>query len=82
MRKPKEKLLERERHELNAKSVGGILSYEVWGYCVNGETVVTRYNLAHINHAIHAGDTCRWLWTGAGFRQCARISSSPLFGAG
>ncbi|MFA7241213.1 MAG: DUF6516 family protein [Sulfuricellaceae bacterium] len=61
MSKPKEKLLEQERHELKAKSGGGILSYEVWGYSVNGKTVVTRYNLAYINHAIHSGDNGRVL---------------------
>lgn len=38
MPKPKEILLEQERHELKAKSGGGILSYEVWGYDVKGKT--------------------------------------------
>ena len=61
MPKPKEVLLEQERHELKAKSGGGILSYEVWGYKANGKTVVTRYNLAYINHAIHSGDNGRVL---------------------
>lgn len=61
MPKPKEILLEQERHELKTKSGGGILSYEVWGYRENGKTVVTRYNLAYINHAIHSGDNGRVL---------------------
>lgn len=58
---PKEILLEQERFELKPKSGGGILSYEVWGYQVQGKTVVTRYNLAYINHAIHRGDNGRVL---------------------
>lgn len=57
----KEVLLERERFELKAKSGGGSLSYEVWGYHANGATVVTRYNLAYINHALFAGDHGRVL---------------------
>ncbi|OGA01629.1 MAG: hypothetical protein A3H35_15690 [Betaproteobacteria bacterium RIFCSPLOWO2_02_FULL_62_17] len=56
MSKPrKENLLEREQFELKAKSGGGVLSYEVWGYVENGKTVVTRYNLAYINHEIYQG---------------------------
>lgn len=58
---PKEILLEQERFELKPKSGGGILSYEVWGYQAQGKTVVTRYNLAYINHAIHRGDNGRVL---------------------
>lgn len=58
---PKEILLEQERFELKPKSGGGILSYEVWGYQTQGKTVVTRYNLAYINHAIHRGDNGRVL---------------------
>jgi hypothetical protein len=58
---PKEILLERERFELKSKSGGGLLSYEVWGCIVKGKTVVTRYNLAYINHAIHSGDNGRVL---------------------
>lgn len=57
----KEILLEQERFELKPKSGGGILSYEVWGYQTQGKTVVTRYNLAYINHAIHRGDNGRVL---------------------
>lgn len=57
----KETLLERERFELKAKSGGGVLSYEVWGYVEGGETMVTRYNLAYINHLMHAGDNGRVL---------------------
>ena len=58
---PKEILLEQERFELKPKSGGGLLNYEVWGYVVKGRTVVTRYNLAYINHAIHQGDNGRVL---------------------
>lgn len=58
---PKEKLLEQERFELRAKSGGGVLSYEVWGYIVQGKAVVTRYNLAYINHTIYRGDNGRVL---------------------
>jgi len=60
--KPKiSRILERERFELSAKSGGGILQYEVWGYQEKGKTIVTRYNLAHINPAIFAGDNGRVL---------------------
>lgn len=58
---PKEVLLEQERFELKPKSGGGLLNYEIWGYVVKGRTVVTRYNLAYINHAIHQGDNGRVL---------------------
>lgn len=58
---PKEILLEQERFELKAKSGGGLLSYEVWGYKSQGKTVVTRYNLAYINHAIYRKDNGRVL---------------------
>lgn len=58
---PKESLLEQERFELKPKSGGGTLSYEVWGFKDRGETVVTRYNLAYINHAIFRGDNGRVL---------------------
>lgn len=58
---PKETLLEQERFELKPKSGGGLLSYEVWGYQEQGRTVVTRYNLAYVNHAIHRGDNGRVL---------------------
>ena len=58
---PKESLLEQERFELKPKSGGGLLSYEVWGYQERGKTIVTRYNLAYINHAIHRGDNGRVL---------------------
>jgi len=58
---PKEILLEQERFELKPKSGGGLLNYEVWGYVGKGRTVVTRYNLAYINHAIHQGDNGRVL---------------------
>jgi hypothetical protein len=62
MPKPqKEILLEQERFEIKAKSGGGVLSYEVWGYTNKGKTVVTRYNLAYINHTIFRGDNGRVL---------------------
>ena len=57
----KETLLEQERFELKPKSGGGLLSYEVWGYQERGKTIVTRYNLAYINHAINRGDNGRVL---------------------
>ena len=47
--------------ELKQKSGGGLLSYEVWGYQERGKTIVTRYNLAYINHAIYRGDNGRVL---------------------
>ena len=58
---PEEILLEQERFELKPKSGGGLLRYEVWGYREQRKTVVTRYNLAYINHAIHRGDNGRAL---------------------
>ena len=58
---PKEIPLEQERFELKPKSGGGLLSYEVWGYQEGGKTIVTRYNLAYINHAIFRGDNGRVL---------------------
>jgi len=58
---PKEILLEQERFELRPKSGGGILSYEVWGYTSKDKRVVTRYNLAYINHAICQEDNGRVL---------------------
>ncbi len=62
MSKPvRESLLEQERFELKPKSGGGLLSYEVWGYVERGKTVVTRYNLAYINHSIYQGDNGRVL---------------------
>ena len=54
-------LLEQERFKLKAKSGGGLLSYEVWGYVEAGRTVVTRYNLAYINHAVYQADNGRVL---------------------
>lgn len=54
-------LLEQERFELKPKSGGGLLNYEIWGYVDKGKTVVTRYNLAYINHAIYQGDNGRVL---------------------
>ena len=62
MSKPiKEILLEQERFEVKPKSGGGLLSYEVFGYVERGKTVVTKYNLAYINHTIYQGDNGRVL---------------------
>jgi hypothetical protein len=58
---PKEILLEQERFELKPKSGGGLLRYEVWGCQEKGKTVVTRYNLAYINHSICHVDNGRVL---------------------
>lgn len=58
---PIESLLEQERFELKPKSGAGTLSYEVWGFKDRGKTIVTRYNLAYINHAIFRGDHGRVL---------------------
>jgi hypothetical protein len=54
-------LLEQVRFELKPKSGGGLLRYEVWGVVEKGKTVVTRYNLAYINHALYQGDNGRVL---------------------
>ena len=59
--RPKVTLLERERFELKRTSGGGLLSYEVWGHVQKGVNVVTRYNLAYINHAICQLDNGRVL---------------------
>ena len=56
-----EVLLERHRHEIKAKSGGGILSYEVWGIVEKSKTQVTRYNLAYINLALCSVDHGRVL---------------------
>jgi hypothetical protein len=53
VKQPTETLLEQERFELKPKSGGGLLNYEVWGYQERGKTIVTRYNLAYVNHAIY-----------------------------
>ena len=58
---PKETLLEQERYELKQKSGGGLLRFEAWGYVENGRTVVTRYNIAYINHALCSKDNGRVL---------------------
>lgn len=58
---PIEILLEQERYELKQKSGGGVLRYEVWGYVKNRKTMVTRYNIAYINHAICSKDNGRVL---------------------
>jgi DNA polymerase V len=47
--------------ELKQKSGGGLLSYEVWGYQERGKTVVTRYNLAYVNHSVCHVDNGRVL---------------------
>jgi hypothetical protein len=58
---PKESFLQSERHEIKTKSGGGSLRYEVWGYLRNGTQVVTRYNIAYINHAVCQVDNGRVL---------------------
>ncbi|PIV98704.1 MAG: transcriptional regulator [Deltaproteobacteria bacterium CG_4_8_14_3_um_filter_51_11] len=55
------RLLERERFELSGKSGGGTLQYEAWGYQEKERTVVTRYNIAYINHKISPVDNGRVL---------------------
>ncbi len=57
----KEILLEKERFKLKAKSGGGLLSYEVWGYRESAKTTVTRYSIAYINHNICQVDNGRVL---------------------
>jgi len=58
---PKETLLEQERYELKQKSGGGLLRFAVWGYVKNRRTVVTRYNIAYVNHALCSKDNGRVL---------------------
>lgn len=60
-KKPTIQLLQNERHDIKAKSGGGSLRYEVWGYEKNGKTVVTRYNIAYINPAVCQLDNGRVL---------------------
>ena len=60
-RHPKEILLEQERYELKQTSGGGLLRFEAWGYVDPGKTVVTRYNIAYINHALCSKDNGRVL---------------------
>ena len=61
-KKPKnETLLEQERFEVKPKSGGGILSYEVWGHMEDGKAIVSRYNIAYINHDIFQSDNSRVL---------------------
>lgn len=57
----RETLLQSERHTIKEKSGGGLLRYEVWGLVKNGTTVVTRYNIAYINHAVCQVDNGRVL---------------------
>ena len=61
VKNPIEALLEQQRFELRPRSGGGFLSFEVWGYEQKGVTVVTRYNLAYINHSIYQMDNGRVL---------------------
>jgi len=58
---PAKTLLQSERHTIKEKSGGGFLRYEVWGYVKNGATVVTRYNIAYINHEVCQVDNGRVL---------------------
>ncbi len=46
-----------ESHKISDKRENGKLRREVWVDDVSGK--VTRYNLAYINHSIHAGDNGR-----------------------
>ncbi len=45
-----------EVHHISSKRGNGQLRREVW---VDGAGHVTRYNLAYINHTLHAGDNGR-----------------------
>ena len=54
-------LLSRDRIEVKKKLGGGLLSIEIWGFTDSGKTVVTRYNLAYINHSIFNRDNGRVL---------------------
>ena len=54
-------LLSRDRIEVKKNLGGGLISIEVWGYMDSGKTVVTRYNLAYINHSIFNRDNGRVL---------------------
>ncbi|HTP64139.1 MAG TPA: DUF6516 family protein [Geobacteraceae bacterium] len=47
-----------ERHRISRKRDNGLLRREVW---VDHRGVVTRYNLAYINHLIFSGDNGRVL---------------------
>lgn len=47
-----------ERHRISRKRGNGLLRREVW---VDRRGVVTRYNLAYINHSIFGGDNGRVL---------------------
>lgn len=60
-KEPQETLLQSERHEIKPKSGGGLLRYEIWGYVKGGSTVITRYNIAYINHAVFQKDNGRVL---------------------
>ena len=46
-----------ESHKISDKRGNGKLRREVWADAVTGK--LTRYNLAYINHNIHAGDNGR-----------------------
>ena len=46
-----------DTHKISDKRGNGKLRREVWVDDVSGK--VTRYNLAYINHSIHAGDNGR-----------------------
>jgi hypothetical protein len=56
-----EVLIEKETLHPRATNGGGILSYEIWGYSEAGKTIVTRYNLAYLNHLIYQRDNGRVL---------------------
>jgi hypothetical protein len=43
-----------ETHKIPDRRGNGVLRREIWGNRIDG--TITRYNLAYINHRIHAGD--------------------------
>ena len=47
-----------ERHRISRKRGNGLLRREVW---VDHRGIVTRYNLAYINHSLFGGDNGRVL---------------------
>ena len=46
-----------ETHKIPDRRGNGVLRREIWGNRIDG--TITRYNLAYINHRIHAGDNGR-----------------------
>jgi hypothetical protein len=54
-------LIKKNTFKLKESNGGGILSIEVWGFVLDRKTIVTRYNLAYINHLICQKDNGRVL---------------------